>query len=60
MNSGLKNCQVSANSVIIFKNMHYTSNFKHWERFSEKGYFWIEMYPHSTVWVGPYWRDKEE
>ncbi len=31
------NCQVSANSVKIYKNMHCTSNFKQWEYFSEKG-----------------------
>ncbi len=33
----LKKCQVSANSVIICKNMHFILNFKQWEHFSEKG-----------------------
>ena len=32
-----KKCQVSANSVIKCKNMHFISNLKQWEHFSEKG-----------------------
>ncbi len=35
-NSGLKNCQVIVYSIIISKNMHFTSNFKQWEHYSER------------------------
>ncbi len=35
--SSSKNCQVSADSIILCKNTPFISDFKQWEHFSEKG-----------------------